>query len=109
VNEGSLRKANLNLLVVFAVLMRERSITRSAKMLLMSQPAVSHSLKQLRVMFGDELFTRVSNGVTPTRWAESLYEDLLPSLEIIEVTLDRGRSTMLSRLSRLAQRKSAVK
>ena len=99
-NEGNLRKANLNLLVVFAVLMPERSITRSAKMLSMSQPAVSHSLKQLRTMFGDELFTRGSNGVTPTRWAESLYEDLLPSLEIIEMTLGRGRSTMLVRLSR---------
>jgi LysR family transcriptional regulator, mexEF-oprN operon transcriptional activator len=92
VNENNFKNVNLNLLVVFAVLMRERSITRAAKTLGLSQPAVSNSLKRLRALFGDELFTRVSQGVVPTDRAHSLYQNLLPSLEAIETTLNEQRN-----------------
>jgi len=92
VNENNFKNVNLNLLVVFAVLMRERSITRAAGTLALSQPAVSNSLKRLRALFGDELFTRVSQGVVPTARANSLYQNLLPSLETIETTLNEQRS-----------------
>jgi LysR family transcriptional regulator, mexEF-oprN operon transcriptional activator len=92
VNENNFRNVNLNLLVVFAVLMRERSITRAAGTLALSQPAVSNSLKRLRALFGDALFTRVSQGVVPTDRAHSLYQNLLPSLETIETTLNEQRS-----------------
>jgi LysR family transcriptional regulator, mexEF-oprN operon transcriptional activator len=91
VNENNFKNVNLNLLVVFAVLMRERSITRAAGTLALSQPAVSNSLKRLRALFGDELFTRVSQGVVPTDRAHSLYQNLLPSLETIEMTLNEQR------------------
>jgi LysR family transcriptional activator of mexEF-oprN operon len=91
VNENNFKNVNLNLLVVFAVLMRERSITRAAGTLDLSQPAVSNSLKRLRSLFGDELFTRVSQGVVPTARAHSLYQNLLPSLETIETTLNEQR------------------
>jgi LysR family transcriptional regulator, mexEF-oprN operon transcriptional activator len=92
VNEKNFKNVNLNLLVVFAVLMRECSITRAAKTLVLSQPAVSNSLKRLRALFGDELFTRVSQGVVPTARAHSLYQNLLPSLETIEATLNEQRT-----------------
>jgi LysR family transcriptional activator of mexEF-oprN operon len=92
VNENNFKNVNLNLLVVFAVLMRERSITRAAGTLALSQPAVSNSLKRLRALFGDELFTRVSQGVVPTARAHSLYQNLLPSLETIETTLNEQRN-----------------
>jgi LysR family transcriptional activator of mexEF-oprN operon len=92
VNENNFKNVNLNLLVVFAVLMRERSITRAAGTLALSQPAVSNSLKRLRALFGDDLFTRVSQGVVPTSRAHSLYQNLLPSLETIETTLNEQRS-----------------
>jgi hypothetical protein len=91
-NENSFKDVNLNLLVVFAVLMRERSITRTAKMLALSQPAVSNSLKRLRALFQDDLFTRVSQGVTPTVRAQTLHQNLLPSLETIEATLNEQRA-----------------
>lgn len=91
-NENNFKNVNLNLLVVFAVLMRERSITRAAGTLALSQPAVSNSLKRLRALFGDDLFTRVSQGVVPTSRAHSLYQNLLPSLETIETTLNEQRS-----------------
>jgi LysR family transcriptional activator of mexEF-oprN operon len=83
-NEKSFKGVDLNLLVVFAVLMRERSTTRAGERLFLSQSAVSHSLKRLRVLFGDELFVRASQGIVPTPRAEALYADLMPSLETIE-------------------------
>jgi LysR family transcriptional regulator, mexEF-oprN operon transcriptional activator len=91
-NENNFKDVNLNLLVVFAVLMRERSITRTAKMLALSQPAVSNSLKRLRALFEDDLFTRVSQGVIPTLRAQTLHQNLLPSLETIEATLNEQRA-----------------
>jgi hypothetical protein len=50
-----LRHADLNLLVVFSVLAEERNVSRAAKRLLLSQPAVSRALQRLR-----ERFTMIS-------------------------------------------------
>ncbi len=62
----NISKIDLNLLVVFTVLMRERSVTRAAKSLFLTQSAVSASLKKLRELLQDELFVRTSHGITPT-------------------------------------------
>lgn len=83
-NEKNFKGVDLNLLVVFSVLMRERSTTRAGERLFLSQSAVSHSLKRLRVLFDDELFVRASQGIVPTPRAESLYLDIIPSLDAIE-------------------------
>ncbi len=90
-NPKSFDNVNLNLLVIFAVLMRERSVTRASKILMISQPAVSHALKQLRTLFADPLFTRSSTGVSPTRRAQLVHKDLLVSLETIEAILNQRR------------------
>jgi LysR family transcriptional activator of mexEF-oprN operon len=83
-NEKNFRGIDLNLLVTFAAVMRERSTTRAGERLFLSQPAVSHALRRLRAMFGDPLFVRVRQGLVPTPRADALYGDLLPSLEAIE-------------------------
>jgi LysR family transcriptional activator of mexEF-oprN operon len=72
-NPKNFDNVNLNLLVIFAVLMRERSVTRASKILMISQPAVSHALKQLRALFADPLFTRTSTprSFTRTCWYRS--------------------------------------
>jgi DNA-binding transcriptional LysR family regulator len=88
-NPKNFDNVNLNLLVIFAVLMRERSVTRASKILMISQPAVSHALKQLRALFADPLFTRSSTGVNPTQRAQVVHKDLLISLETIEAILDK--------------------
>ena len=88
-NPKTFDNVNLNLLVIFAVLMRERSVTRASKILMISQPAVSHALKQLRTLFADPLFTRSSTGVKPTQHAQSVHKDLLVSLEAIEAILNK--------------------
>ena len=63
---------DLNLLVVFDAVMRERSVTRAGKSLGLSQPAMSHALARLRHMLRDDLFIRGPRGMAPTPRAEEL-------------------------------------
>ncbi|MBD0275341.1 MAG: LysR family transcriptional regulator, partial [Acetobacteraceae bacterium] len=65
-DESGLRRLDLNLLPVFAALMRERSVTRAGRALFLSQPAASAALARLRAAFGDELFVRNGNALEPT-------------------------------------------
>jgi len=65
---------DLNLLPVFQALNEERNVSRAAKRLHLSQPALSHALQRLREMFDDELFVRVARGVAPTPKALALAE-----------------------------------
>jgi LysR family transcriptional regulator, mexEF-oprN operon transcriptional activator len=88
-NPKNFDNVNLNLLVIFAVLMRERSVTRASKILMISQPAVSHALKQLRMLFADPLFTRSNTGIQPTEHAQIVHKDVLASLEVIEAILNK--------------------
>jgi DNA-binding transcriptional LysR family regulator len=88
-NPKNFANVNLNLLVIFAVLLRERSVTRASKTLKISQPAVSHALKQLRALFADPLFIRSNTGVEPTEHAQLVHKELLASLEGIEAILNK--------------------
>ncbi|MDX5563992.1 LysR family transcriptional regulator [Streptomyces sp. ID05-04B] len=81
--ETEFRRADLNLLVVFAALMRERSVTRAAAALHLSQGAASAALGRLRTLFGDELFTRTRSGVEPTPRAVELARRIEPALGLI--------------------------
>lgn len=63
---------DLNLLPVFAALMEERSVTRAAQRLGMTQPALSNALSRLRVTLRDPLFIRERYGVKPTQKAEEM-------------------------------------
>jgi DNA-binding transcriptional LysR family regulator len=67
-----IRKVDLNLLVVFDMLLRLQSVTKTAEALGMSQPAMSLALSKLRTAFGDPLFVRGSRGLSPTPRAEQL-------------------------------------
>ena len=60
------------MLRTFDALMRERSVSRAAARLFLSQPAVSGSLQKLRSTFSDELFIRTSHGIKPTAKAMAL-------------------------------------
>lgn len=57
---------DLNLLPIFVALMEERSVTRAAGRLGMTQPALSNALSRLRLMLQDQLFVRERYGVQPT-------------------------------------------
>ncbi|MDQ0995166.1 LysR family transcriptional activator of mexEF-oprN operon [Phyllobacterium ifriqiyense] len=63
---------DLNLLVAFDALMRDRNVTQAASRLKLQQPAMSHNLATLRLLFQDELFVRVGQVMQPTPRAHTL-------------------------------------
>ena len=69
-----LRQIDLNLLVIFNQLLRDRRVSSTAEKLGLSQPAVSNALKRLRVLLKDDLFVRTSRGMEPTPYAMHLIE-----------------------------------
>jgi DNA-binding transcriptional LysR family regulator len=71
-NPRDIRSLDIGMLRTFAALMQERSVSRAAARLFLSQPAVSASLNRLRDAFGDPLFTRTAHGVAPTPRAVAL-------------------------------------
>jgi DNA-binding transcriptional LysR family regulator len=71
-NQIDLRRADLNLLVVFQALLTERHVGRTAERLGLTQSAASHALGRLRDLFGDPLFVRHPKGVEPTARALAL-------------------------------------
>ena len=86
-NQIDLRRFDLNLLVVFDVLMTERSVTRAAERLGRTQSAVSHSLSRLRDQFGDPLLMKGGVRMQPTAFALDLIEQARPMLGGIQRVL----------------------
>jgi DNA-binding transcriptional LysR family regulator len=80
-----LRQADLNLFVVFVVLAEERSVSRAATRLLLSQPAVSRALSRLRATFNDELLLRTPSGYELTAQGQRLLQEL----ELLLPRMDR--------------------
>ncbi|MFT3928575.1 MAG: LysR family transcriptional regulator [Myxococcales bacterium] len=68
----NIASVDLNLLVVLHALLAERSATRAAKRLGVTQSAVSNALARLRDAFGDPLLVRHARGLTPTPRAAEL-------------------------------------
>src|SRR5882724_10241916 len=75
----NLRNVDLNLLVVLAAVLEERSATRAAARLHVTQSAISNALRRLRALFDDALVERTPHGFVPTARAERL----LPSLRTL--------------------------
>lgn len=83
-NDATLRRIDLNLLLAFSVLMQERNVSRAAERLLLGQPGLSAALRRLREALDDELFVRVGRGLQPTPRALSIapaIEDALSGIE----------------------------
>src|SRR5579871_2137367 len=78
---------DLNLLRIFDLLFEERSVSRAARRLSLTQSAVSHALARLREMMGDPLFTRGAGGLQPTARAEELAPQLREILVRIRTAL----------------------
>jgi len=89
-NEIELRRFDLNLLLVFSALMRERSVSRAASRLYLGPSAVSMALARLRDVAGDPLFVRAGTGMEPTPRALQLWSELAPALTTVAEAV-RGR------------------
>jgi DNA-binding transcriptional LysR family regulator len=84
---NDLARIDLNLLVVFEAVMQERSVTRAAERLNLSQSTISHALKRLQHALKDELFIRGSGEMRPTPRAVALSNALIPTLIHIRAAL----------------------
>lgn len=83
IDTADLAGIDLNLLVTLDALLSERSVTRAAGRIGVSQSTVSYSLSRLRDLFGDELLTRSPEGMTPTPRALAIGERLRGALGTI--------------------------
>ncbi|BEP46576.1 MULTISPECIES: LysR family transcriptional regulator [Variovorax] len=84
------RTLDLNLLRVFDEVMAERNLTRAARNLSITQPAVSNALRRLREVLGDELVRRSGAGVEPTPRALALWPTVRDALRQLQHTLAPG-------------------
>ncbi len=78
---------DLNLVVVLRALLDERSVSRAARRLGLSQSATSHALGRLREVVNDPLFVRTRTGLVPTARAEAMAASLRTSLDALDATL----------------------
>ena len=85
-----LAQLNLHHLRALDALLAERSVTRAADRLGVSQSAVSHALRGLRSVLGDPLLVRGASGMTPTVRAEGLALPLRRALRELESALSQA-------------------
>lgn len=86
-NRNELRKADINLMVVFETLMQERNVTRAAEKLFLGQPTISAALNRLRSLLNDPLFIRVGHRMEPTARAHEILKHLTPALDAMSTAL----------------------
>ena len=80
----NIRNVDLNLLVYLNVLIDEKSVSKAANKLALTQPAMSNALKRLRDLFDDPLLVRAAGSMTPTAKALSLKPEIEALLKMAE-------------------------
>src|ERR671910_2241223 len=81
-------RENINDLIAFLAVARERSFTKAAAQLGVSQSALSHTVRGLEERLGVRLLTRTTRSVAPTQAGERLLRTAGPRLEEIEIELE---------------------
>ena len=85
---NNIRQLDIHLLLTLQALLTEKHISKAAVKLLKSQPAVSHSLAELRKVFNDPLLVRQNGKLERTPRAEELLEPLTEILNQIQILLE---------------------
>ena len=83
-----MQRGNLDDLLAFVAVGRERSFTKAAAKLGVSQSALSHTIRELEERLGVRLLTRTTRSVAPTEAGERLLRTVAPRFEEIEAELD---------------------
>lgn len=78
-----LDRVDLNLFIVFEAIYREKSISKVATLLNLTQPAISNALARLRRTFDDPLFVRSPQGMLPTSVADNIIGDVRQALSLL--------------------------
>lgn len=87
IHMANIAALDLNLLVVLEALLAERSVTRAAQRIGLSQPAVSNALGRLRALLDDPLLVRTAAGMEPTPRALELAVPIQQALDVIRRAL----------------------
>src|SRR3954468_23742017 len=91
-------RENINDILAFLAVAQERSFTRAAAKLGVSQSALSHTIRALEQRMGVRLLTRTTRSVSPTDAGERLMQTVGPRLEEIEAEIaavrDMGEKPM---------------
>jgi DNA-binding transcriptional LysR family regulator len=82
-----MQRTNLNDLVAFLTVARERSFTKAAAKLAISQSSLSHLIRDLEARLGVRLLTRTTRSVSPTEAGERLLITVGPRLDEVETEL----------------------
>jgi DNA-binding transcriptional LysR family regulator len=85
--QTNFRTLDLNLLRVFDEVMAEKSLTKAARNLSITQPAVSNALRRLRETLGDDLVRREGHGISPTPFALMLWPNVRQALDQLQSAL----------------------
>ena len=97
-NKIDLRRIDLNLLLLFDVLMQVGSVSKAADQLGRTQSAVSHALGRLREQLGDPLLVKVGGRMQPSPYAMELVQEVRPILRSIRAQHgEKALSTSRSR------------
>jgi len=78
------KRSNINLLICLDALLTERSVTRAAQRLEMSQPGMSNALSRLRELTGDPLLVRSGNALILTERAHALARKVREGIELMD-------------------------
>ncbi|AUX46003.1 LysR family transcriptional regulator [Sorangium cellulosum] len=81
----NLSAIDVNLIVALDALLRERSVTRAARSVGLSQPAMSHALMRLREIFSDPLLLRIGRQMALTTRAEALIPQVATVMQELSV------------------------
>lgn len=99
-NRVNLADVDLNLLVSLSALLEERHVTKAARRVGLTQPAMSHALARLRGLLGDELLVRAPSGLVPTARAQALLPQLAEALAAVQSVLAPPQPPALKALKR---------
>ncbi|HEY1816016.1 MAG TPA: LysR family transcriptional regulator [Kofleriaceae bacterium] len=88
---SQIHELDLNLLGVLDALLAERSVTRAADRIGLSQPAASHALRRLREHFGDPLLVKTARGMVLTERGRELAGPIHELLQQLDLTLRGAR------------------
>jgi DNA-binding transcriptional LysR family regulator len=84
-----LRDIDLNLLLIFDHMLKEKRVSKVAENLGLSQPAISNGLRRLRRLLGDELFLRTPRGMEPTPFASELAQPVAYAMGALRTALNQ--------------------
>ncbi|MBC8945698.1 MULTISPECIES: LysR family transcriptional regulator [Xenorhabdus] len=87
-----LRNIDLNLLLVFDVLYRQRKVNEAANELAISPSALSHALSRLRMSLDDPLFIRLDGQMRPTAKAELIAPSITGALASLSASLNTNET-----------------